>query len=46
VQANLLIANGTRRGTSYVAGPILQSIRARIREGRVPIDPSEVFLAD
>jgi Fic family protein len=43
VKAGLLVAHGSRRGTSYSAGPPLVEIRMRIHEQRTPIEPADVF---
>lgn len=43
VKAGLLVAHGSRRGTSYSAGPPLAEIRWHLQERRTPIEPSDVF---
>lgn len=43
VDAGLLVRQGAKRGTYYLAGKPLVEIREKIRSGRDPIDPSSLF---
>jgi Fic family protein len=45
VQAGLLEQHGKKRGTYYVASPVLVDIRKRVRGGRQPLDASSLFVA-
>jgi len=43
VESGLLQQRGAKRGTFYVASPVLNEIRARVQQSRQPIDTSELF---
>jgi hypothetical protein len=43
VNSGLLEQRGAKRGTFYVASPVLKDIRTRVRQSRQPIDTSELF---
>jgi Fic family protein len=43
VQAGLLDQHGRKRGTYYVAAEPLRALRAKVRQGRSPIDAGSLF---
>lgn len=43
VNAGLLLQNGRKRGTFYIASPRVAEIRARLVAERAPLDPDSVF---